>query len=425
MAQFEIFKHLDPALIAFEMGEPYASKTPAVWPSEASALRVDKTLWNIAGKCHRAAYMRMMGFSITNPADATSAWKWVMGREIESNLTEQTKMANIYAANGVKHFIRDITLSLEFDVITIDPADKRGWLCEIKSYSGYFAKKQIETENKPKYENLMQICLYLLEARTGMRLKAMIRKSLDDTMAMNKKQHELAVQGIPFEHRYRCEADMEMVESMDDGPIGAKLIYVDRGDASRKEFTIEIFEDFDGAHYPMVDGVPFKVFNLESIYTRYKTIQGYWFRARGAAAQNLSDRGILPPPTLKLVFCAQDVMEVEIPIKKSKDEQAAELAYLKHLENEVRALPNDYWPPAEYEWSYSPERIKLLHEHKEIGKTKFADYNKNKIQRIGDWQCSYCSVAGHCLKVSRPELEYTLIDLQSLLLDPAAEVTFG
>jgi hypothetical protein len=233
------------------MGEPYASKTPAVWPSEASALRVDKTLWNIAGKCHRAAYMRMMGFSVTNPGRRHQRLEVGDGPRdrVEPDRADQDGR-HIYAANGVKHFIRDVTLSLEFDVITVDPVDKRGWLCEIKSYSGYFAKKQIETENKPKYENLMQICLYLLEARTGMRLKAMIRKSLDDTIAMNKKQHELAVQGIAFEHRYRCEADMEMVESMDDGPIGAKLIYVDRGDASRKEFTIEIFEDFDGSSLP-------------------------------------------------------------------------------------------------------------------------------------------------------------------------------
>ncbi len=84
-----------------QMGESYASKSPAVWPSEASAIRVDTTLFVIVGRCHRAAYERMMGFSITHSADATSAWRWVMGRQIESNLTEQASLASIYAACGI------------------------------------------------------------------------------------------------------------------------------------------------------------------------------------------------------------------------------------------------------------------------------------------------------------------------------------
>jgi hypothetical protein len=78
MGTFNVFSYLDPALVKEEMGDPYASKSPAVWPSEASAERVDKTLFNIVGKCHRASFMRMMGFSVTNPADATGAWKWLM-----------------------------------------------------------------------------------------------------------------------------------------------------------------------------------------------------------------------------------------------------------------------------------------------------------------------------------------------------------
>ena len=252
------------------------------WPSEASAQRVDKTLFDIVGKCHRASFMRMMGFSVTNPADATGAWKWLMGRAIESGLTHQAKLAGIYAANGVKHFIRDITLSLEFDVIAVDPVDRRGWILECKSYSGYYAKKEIETMNKPKLENLIQICLYILEARTGKRLKAMIQKSLDERKVLDKKVRDAKKNGEVFDHRNRSEADKKMVKSMNDGPIGGKLLYVDRDSASRKEFTIEIYQDFDGFHYPQVDGVPFKIFTMESVYARYKTQQGYWFRARSS-----------------------------------------------------------------------------------------------------------------------------------------------
>ena len=425
MGTFNVFSYLDPALVKEEMGDPYASKTPAVWPSEASAERVDKTLFNIVGKCHRASFMRMMGFSVTNPADATGAWKWLMGRAIESGLTDQARLAGIYAANGVKHFIRDITLSLEFDVIAVDPVDKRGWILECKSYSGYYAKKEIETMNKPKLENLIQICLYILEARTGKRLKAMIQKSLDERKVLDKKVRDFKKNGEVFEHRNRSEADKKMVKSMSDGPIGGKLLYVDRDSASRKEFTIEIYQDFDGFHYPQVDGVPFKIFTMESVYSRYKTQQGYWFRARAQGAQNLAQKGILPPPSLKLVLCAQDVVDGEGFVQKTREDLIAESNYLTLLEDEVRLLPSSFWPPAEYEWSYSPVRVELLFEHGAIGKTKYNDYKKDKIKRLGDWQCSYCSVAGHCLKEARPELQYLITDLQGLLSDTSAEVEIG
>lgn len=422
---FKVFNALDPALIKEEMGEPYASKSPAVWPSEASALRVDKTLYSIVGKCARAAYGRMMGFSVTHPADATSAWKWIMGRSIESNLTDQAKMAGIYAAHGVKLFVKDVSLSLELDVITVNPIDKRGWICECKSYGGYFAKKEIETKNQPKLENLIQISLYLLETRTGKRLKQIINQSLADRKVLDKKVKDLKKQGIVFEHRNRSEADKAMVKSMSDDPIGGKLLYVHRDEALRKEFTIEIFEDFDGSHYPMVDGVPFKVFTLESVYARYKTLQGYWFRARGAAAERLAKKGILPPEGLKLILCPQDVQEIEIPVVKTSEQKVAEAAYLCLLEEEVRLLPPEFMPPAEYEWSYSPERIELLRQHEVIGKTKYEKYKKGTLNHLGDWQCSYCPIAGHCLKLERPEMMYAITDLQALLEDMTTEVEIG
>jgi hypothetical protein len=426
MSTFNVFSYLDPALVKEEMGEPYASKSPAVWPSEASALRVDKSLYNTVGKCHRQAYMRMTGFSITNPPDATSAWKWLMGRAIEVGLTDQTKMAGIYAANSVKHFVRDITLSLEFDVISIDPLTKRGYILECKSYSGYYAKKEIETMNKPKLENLIQICLYILEARTGKKLKAMIQKSLDERKKLDKKVREAKKAGTVFEHRNKCAADKKALKEMDDGPIGGKLLYVDRDSASRKEFTIGIYTDFDGAHYPMVDGVPFKIFTMESVYERYQTLQGYWFRARAAAATNLGQKGILPPPTLRLILCPQDVVDAEAFVPKSPDELAAEAAYLTLLEDEVRLLPTSFWPSAEFEWSYSPERIETLFQVGALGKTKHDKYLKDRTgtMRLGDWQCNYCSVAGHCLSQARPELLYAIQDVQAMMADSNTEVEF-
>ena len=85
---------------------------------------------------------------------------------------------------------------------------------------------------------------------------------------LDKKVRDAKKNGEVFEHRNRSEANKKMVKSMNDGPIGGKLLYVDRDSASRKEFTIEIYQDFDGFHYPQVDGVPFKIFTMESVYAR-------------------------------------------------------------------------------------------------------------------------------------------------------------
>ena len=388
MGEFRIFEFLDDALIKAEVGTPHASRTPAVWPSEASALRVDRSQWNIVGKCHLAAFYRMIGMPITNPPDAISAWKWIIGRSVEEHLTDQAKKAGVYVAEGVKHWIPDVGLSIEMDVISLDPATNDPYIVECKSFAGYFAAKEIMTENRPKLENLIQVAIYLVEARDGKHLKEIILKSLADRVVLDTKKADLADKGIEFNHRNRSKANLDVLSQMTDAPVKGKLVYVDRADAGRKEFTIEIFTDFDGSHYPMVDGVPFKVFTIESIYHRYKTLQTYWFAARAEAVRRLAEKGVKPPKGMPLVLDPRDVQENTEPRILTKAQRTSEEAYLRQLEEAVRALPPDpFFPKPEYEWSYSPERIDQLFEAKAIGKTKYTKYKKDQIQRIGDWQC--------------------------------------
>lgn len=431
MGEFRIFEHLDPALIKREIGEARASKSPAVWPSEASALRVDQSLFKLVGKCHLAAFYRMIGMPITNPADAISAWKWIIGRAVEAELTNQAKTAGVYVAEGVKIWVPDIALSMELDIVTLDPESGNTaqgipfdpWIVEAKSFAGYFASKEIINEGRPKLENLMQISMYLLEVRNGRRLKEMIKATLANRAELDAKRAALAAKGIVFEHRNRCQVDLANLELMSDGPVKGKLVYVDRAEADRKEFTIEIFEDFDGSHYPMVDGVPFKVFTLESIYTRYKTLQNYWYAARAEAVRRLAAQKIKSPKTLALVLAPEDVSENMEPRVLTEAQKQAEAAYLDQLEAMVRSLPvEEFFPRPEYEWSYTPERIEVLRQAEQIGKTKYNDYKKGKVQRIGDWQCAYCSYRDHCLKRQKPELGYQIDDLMALLTDDSTEV---
>jgi hypothetical protein len=105
-------------------------------------------------------------------------------------------------------------------------------------------------------------------------------------------------------------------------------------------------------------------------------------------------------------------------------EWAAEKAYYAQLEAAVRGLPDEFFPPPEYEWSYTPSRVQELGKGKQIGKTKFAEWNAGKIDRLGDWQCGYCAYAqAGCLARQRPELAYQLYDLSNLPED--VEVTIG
>jgi hypothetical protein len=162
---------------------------------------------------------------------------------------------------------------------------------------------------------------------------------------------------------------------------------------------------------------------MESVYARYQTLQGYWFRARAEAARRLAKRKIKPPKFTNLVLSPQDVQDKDEAPVLTGEQRDLESAYFAQLEEEVRNLPVEFMPPCEYEWSYSPDRIELLRQHEAIGKTKYNEYKKGKLERLGDWQCAWCSYLHTCLKLRRPDLVYQIEDLTQVPED--AEVSFG
>jgi hypothetical protein len=241
------------------------------------------------------------------------------------------------------------------------------------------AKKEIEINGQPKISNLMQVCLYLNEFKTGAKLKEVIAESII--------QKNLGV-----DIRNRIEVDEVNLAKLSDGPLQAKLIYISRDECLRKEFDISIKEDFDGNHYPCVNGIMYRMFSIESMYSRYKILQSYWFAARSAAVDKLAKKGTHKPSTLNLVLNPGDPIDTKAVTEEEEN-------YLKLLEAEVRNLPDTYWPPAEYEWSYSSEKIERLYSIGEIGKAKYTDYKKKKLgkDRIGSWNCAYCSYKKICI----------------------------
>lgn len=406
MSNFKLLDLVDAALVAQENREPKASRTPSVWPSEASADRIDKTEGPIVGACHRKAFGRMVGWSVTNQIDPIGAWRFVTGRSVEEHLTilAQAAKPEIFIASGVRHYVKDIYLPFELDLVVKDPAEHKGWIVECKTIYGYMANKQIISDGKPKLENIMQIALYLLEIRNGKRLKEIIASGVTDRIRI----------GGNTRNRIQAAA-IEFINQMDDGPIGAKLVYISRDECQRKEFEITVQEDFDGSFYPCIDGMMWKTFTVESIYERYKTLQNYWFVARAEAERRLEAKGVVAPPTLRLVKGHGDLPVYDEDL--SDEQKAAEHSYLNRLEKETASLPVEFWPPAEYQWSYPPDKIELLNQRSLIGKKKYEDWKKKKkgADRIGDWQCLYCPFKKMCVPHQNPNWAYQLYDMDNML----------
>jgi hypothetical protein len=405
---FPLFRYLDSALIKQETRESKASNVPAVWPSEASAEKINKSENPIAGTCHRQSYLRMIAWPVSNNIDAIGAWKWVTGRMMENNIVDLAVASDpsIFVASGVRSYVPDIYMPFELDLVVIDPETKRGWICECKTYTdtNYVAKREIETLGQPKINNLMQNSLYLLEIPTGKKMKEVILKGLEDRKMLDS---------TGTQHRNRIEANLKNLEQMDDGPLGAKLVYVGRGNCGRTEFDISIEKDFDGSSYPVVNSQVYKMFPLESMYSRFRTLQEYWFRARREAVEVLKSSGIEKPPSLNLILAHGDTSDRYEARNLTEPQQKAEKEYLDRLENTVLALPDSFWPPAEYEFSYSQSKIERLRaaESPLVPKTKYQNLQKKKIARIGDWQCSYCKYRNVCIPKQNPSLSYMLYDI--------------
>jgi hypothetical protein len=414
MSDFKLFDYLDPAIVTQESRDPKPTSVPSVWPSEASAIRIDQRFHNIVGKCMRQSYLRMIGRPVSNQVDAKGAWKWVTGKAMENivvdlaraarELREDAMATQIYVANGVKNYVPDIYLPYELDIVVLDPMTGRPWIVECKTYDGYYAEQEIEKKGMPKLENLMQLAIYLLEVKNGQRMKDIILKSYEDRKRLDARGKE---------HRNRVEVDLEMVEKIDvTQKVGAKLVYISRGEVNRTEFTVEVEEDFDGSHYPVVNGQMLKIFTIESIYHRYKELQGYWFRARTEAVKRLGLRGILPPETLSLTLAPgdgpadRDAEEAE----KTPEQKQKEYEYLDAVARETWKLEPEFLPPSEYEWAYNSDKVEQMWAHDELTKKAYEGWKKGKSRIPGDWQCKYCPQKTYCVPIQNPLWAHEVYD---------------
>jgi hypothetical protein len=255
--------------------------------------------------------------------------------------------------------------------------------------------------------------IYLNEFRTGAVLKDSVRKCAEKKKFLEDKLRrleseldaakdlseqdagkiaglELEIEKTIFECDFiRIDVTEENLAKLSDGPLAGKLTYESRDECSTREFDLSIYEDpVDGKHYPLIDGEPYRWFTIESIYERWRLLAQYFLRIRDEAIRRLKEKGVERPP---------DDSDFQTFGK-----------YWDLVGTEMRSLPKEFLPPAEYEFVYSDAKIEACFKTGAVLKTRYNLWKKrgSKDFRIGAWQCEFCNWRGKCLPMEYPDLAY-------------------
>jgi hypothetical protein len=185
------------------------------------------------GKCQRQAYLESKEATITNKGNTAGLRRMKYGKIYEEQEHEYEQSGGILIDSNMrmeKKISDKISISGELD--TLANLDGHKWIVEIKSYDGYYAKKQIQGNKSragmPKYDHIAQNMHYL---------------------AMIKEHPEHSdTEGVLFHYRTRADLvptyhTLELDEVKD--PEG-KII-----DA-----------------YPIINGTPYKFVSLRDLLTR-------------------------------------------------------------------------------------------------------------------------------------------------------------
>jgi hypothetical protein len=240
------------------------------------------------GKCMRASYWAHRSVKPTNPMNARGRRITSIGKLMEQWEVERYKEMGIWRGNNVKFIDPENNLSGEVDAFVWDKSRKEIVGVEIKTGYGYQFQTQVigkpGRKGKPKLDHLMQVMIYMNFFK-------------------------------------------EVVKIF-------KMVYIDRGNASRAEFNITLDHHTGGA---LVDGRPFATdITLPAILHRYNGLQ-------------------------------EHVNEGTVPRR-------------------------------DYQLQYTDERIQFLYDSNRLTKAETKEFEKSQKISIGDWQCSYCDYKDYCWK---------------------------
>lgn len=136
-------------------------KRTAFWPSEASI--EDPVTKKIYGKCHRSLFWSFKNEPESNPLDGRGLRTVESGRYFEEMMVDVLKNMGYWDAvrneTEKKFYNEDLNISGEVDGILIVNGQSFG--IEFKTIYGYWARKEVFVQKKPKIEHLLQTALYL------------------------------------------------------------------------------------------------------------------------------------------------------------------------------------------------------------------------------------------------------------------------
>jgi hypothetical protein len=118
-----------------------------LYPTEASVVTEELNLDGtpkVIGTCQRAAYYRYTNEYPADPYTSYTYWIFNSGKALELSLTELWKQMGIWIDSSVRFYNKEYNISGELDCIIKDPNTNEPVICELKSYAGYNAKKEIK-----------------------------------------------------------------------------------------------------------------------------------------------------------------------------------------------------------------------------------------------------------------------------------------
>lgn len=249
------------------------------YPSEASVTWTDSFgEERVAGTCLRAAYLRLTSKAIPIQTTPYAEWIFALGKQVENILVEQWKQMGIWVGNSLKFYDQIRKISGELDVIIQDPTTKEFICCEIKSFYGYQATRDLIGNKKvspsPKTSQLLQTLIYADQCKNI----------------------------ISY----------------------CKMIYYARDSAARTQFDIRLIKNENGTHSPSVNGIIDPRFTLEDIYSRFKLLEHY------------IQTDILPPPDYEAEFSPEKVE------KRKKLGEVSKTAYENWQKNPSKSPIGDW-----------------------------------------------------------------------------------
>jgi hypothetical protein len=224
---YRLTKHMDEHVIRPKF---HGERKRHYYPSEASIslIEPDTLIRKVSGGCLRQSYFRVAETFVGQPATAYDEWNFMHGLALERQLITIFKEMGIWVADQVEFYNQEYNVSGKLDCILAEPPNAEFYICEIKTFYGYMATRDIvgnkKQKGKPKTSHLLQILVYLWHFREKIKY--------------------------------------------------GRLLYFSRDANVHKEFKIWLHQEGQ-AIYPVIDGEIIRNWTVNDIFDRYKLLDKY------------------------------------------------------------------------------------------------------------------------------------------------------